>query len=50
MSKKGGKRAKVLGGMIKQFQSGMDSIRDKYKNEVEKKKKELDTMKKKEED
>ncbi len=36
---KGGKRAKVLGGMIRQFQNNMDSIRDKEKNEREKKKK-----------
>ena len=39
MKKKGGKRPKVLGGMIRQFQNNMDSIRDKEKNEREKKKK-----------
>ena len=32
-----GKRAKVVGGMIRQFQSGVDSMRDKYINEQRKK-------------
>jgi len=36
--RKAGKRSKVLGGMIKQFQNGVDSIRDKYLNEQRKKK------------
>ena len=39
---KGGKRKIVLGGMVRQFQNNMDSIRDKEKNEREKKKKEVD--------
>ena len=33
MSRKG-KRAKVLGGMIRQFQNGVDSMTQKYLNKI----------------
>ena len=32
--RKQGKRAKVVGGMIKKFQSGVDSMRDLYHNKL----------------